>query len=364
MLRAVRSFSLLAGGILGFSLLNGCGAVDQPAVESVGSGPEAAASDVVVKLTTATRSLGARDDVQVTVTLTNVSDHAVSLLRYHTVLDGIRENLFTVTRDGAPVQYLGRVYKRAEPQASDYISLSAGESISRTVSLAAAYDFSATGRYSVSHTGVVKHSAVTFASNNVDLWVEGRANVLPEESGAGAVAQFTTTALSTTSCTSSQASAISSAVSGATTYSSNAVNYLTNTTPSGTPRYKTWFGTYSSSGWNTAKTHYTNIRNAFQTQNVVVDCSCTDTGTYAYVYPTQPYKIYVCGAFWSAPNTGTDSRAGTLVHEMSHFNVVASTDDWAYGQSAAKSLAISNPSKALDNADSHEYFAENNPAQN
>jgi peptidyl-Lys metalloendopeptidase len=72
----------------------------------------------------------------------------------------------------------------------------------------------------------------------------------------------------------------------------------------------------------------------------------------------------VCNAFWSAPSTGTDSKAGTLVHEMSHFNVVASTDDWAYGQSAAKSLAISNPSKALDNADTHEYFAENNPFQN
>ena len=80
-------------------------------------------------------------------------------------------------------------------------------------------------------------------------------------------------------------------------------------------------------------------------------------------YPNQPYKIYVCNAFWSAPMTGTDSKAGTLIHEMSHFNVVAATDDWAYGQTAAKSLASSDPTKALDNADSHEYFAENTPAQ-
>jgi peptidyl-Lys metalloendopeptidase len=49
---------------------------------------------------------------------------------------------------------------------------------------------------------------------------------------------------------------------------------------------------------------------------------------------------------------------------MSHFTVVAGTNDNAYGQSAAKSLAISNPTKALNNADSHEYFAENTPAQN
>ncbi len=50
----------------------------------------------------------------------------------------------------------------------------------------------------------------------------------------------------------------------------------------------------------------------------------------------------------------------TLVHEMSHFTGVAGTDDWAYGRTAAKALAISDPAKALDNADSHEYFAENN----
>jgi peptidyl-Lys metalloendopeptidase len=94
---------------------------------------------------------------------------------------------------------------------------------------------------------------------------------------------------------------------------------------------------------------------------VVLDCSCKQS-YYAYVYPTAPYKIYVCNAFWSAPMTGTDSKAGTLIHEMTHFNVVASTDDWAYGKTAAAALAISNPAKALDNADSHEYFAENTPA--
>jgi peptidyl-Lys metalloendopeptidase len=44
--------------------------------------------------------------------------------------------------------------------------------------------------------------------------------------------------------------------------------------------------------------------------------------------------------------------------------VVAGTNDWTYGQSSCKSLARSNPSHAIDNADSHEYFAENSPAQN
>ena len=78
--------------------------------------------------------------------------------------------------------------------------------------------------------------------------------------------------------------------------------------------------------------------------------------------PDQFGKIYLCGAFWNAPNTGTDSKAGTLIHESSHFTVNGGTSDWAYGQSDCKSLAISNPARAIDNADSHEYFAENRPA--
>ena len=99
----------------------------------------------------------------------------------------------------------------------------------------------------------------------------------------------------------------------------------------------------------------------FDNKAITVDCGCKQN-YYAYVYPTQPYKIYVCKVFWQAPLSGTDSKGGTLIHEMSHFNVVASTDDNAYGQSACKSLALSSPSEALDNADSHEYFSENTPA--
>ena len=53
---------------------------------------------------------------------------------------------------------------------------------------------------------------------------------------------------------------------------------------------------------------------------------------------------------------------GTIIHELSHFNVIAGTDDFAYGHTAAKQLALSNPAQARLNADSHEYFAENTPS--
>ncbi len=147
--------------------------------------------------------------------------------------------------------------------------------------------------------------------------------------------------------------------SNASTYSADASAYL-KAGKTG-PRYTTWFGTVTDSRYNTVTSHFASIGNAMDTASVTFDCGCKKK-YYAYVYPNQPYKIYLCSVYWGAPALGTDSQAGTLVHEMSHFYVVASTDDYVYGQSGAKSLAISNPDNAVKNADNHEYFAENTPA--
>jgi len=125
-------------------------------------------------------------------------------------------------------------------------------------------------------------------------------------------------------------------------------------------RYRIWFGAADSARQSTVTTHFSNIYSALDTQNVAFDCTCTQS-YFAYVYPSQPYTIYLCNSFWTANVSGTDSQAGTLVHEMSHFTVVAGTDDHVYGQIGAKNLAISNPNNAVFNADSHEYFAENTP---
>jgi peptidyl-Lys metalloendopeptidase len=108
------------------------------------------------------------------------------------------------------------------------------------------------------------------------------------------------------------------------------------------------------------KGNFGKISSAMNNATVSFDCS-SKQNVYAYVYPNQPYQIYLGRVFWSAPLTGTDSKAGTLIHEMSHFNVVAGTDDVVYGQTGARSLALSDPEDAIRNADSHEYFAENTP---
>jgi len=55
---------------------------------------------------------------------------------------------------------------------------------------------------------------------------------------------------------------------------------------------------------------------------------------------------------------GTDSKSGTLCHEMSHFNSVGATKDHVYGTSNSNALAKADPDKALTNADNFEYYCE------
>jgi peptidyl-Lys metalloendopeptidase len=330
---------------------------------------QAAGTGIVTKVSMDKPSLGAADDVVVKVTMTNTSSTPQQILKWHTPFGDIEEALFEVTRDGVAVPYEGMHVKRPVPTASDYFTIQPGKSHTVHIELSSMYNMSVTGEYKIRYktkgrdlfaaSGNKQAGAEEMASDAVSVYIEGalRRGVVPEAQPVQSLAG----SLSFSKCSASQQSTITSAVSAGRTMATDGDAYLA-AGKTGT-RYTKWFGAYTSSRYSTAKSHFAAIRDAFENKPVTVDCSCNKT-YYAYVYPTQPYKIYVCKAFWSAPMTGTDSKGGTLVHEMSHFNVVAGTDDHVYGQSGAASLAISDPDAALDNADSHEYFGENTPAGN
>ncbi len=301
-------------------------------------------------------SIGAHEDVSLRVTLRNNSEKAIALPYWQTPVRGIYANLFDVQRDGQAVAYIGRLTKWATPTREDLVTIPAGGFIRAKVELSGAYDISRTGEYTFRlRTDAANTRA---ASNAVSIAIERDRSdfvdfLAQAELEADAAGRYLTP--SYVSCSSSRQTTLVSALSAAQTMAQKAKAF-TNAGTTGTA-WTTWFGTYNSSRYSTVNTHYNTIYNVFTTKTVTFYCDCTDNA-YAYVYPSQPYKIHLCNAFWSAPLTGTDSKGGTLVHETSHFTVVASTDDWAYGQSACKSLAISNPTKAIDNADTHEYFAE------
>jgi uncharacterized Zn-binding protein involved in type VI secretion len=82
-------------------------------------------------------------------------------------------------------------------------------------------------------------------------------------------------------------------------------------------------------------------------------------GQFAYVYPSDKTKtVYIDKAFQTAAATGTDSKAGAISHEMSHFDDIGATKDNQYGVDRCKNLATKDPAKAVQNADSFEYYLE------
>jgi peptidyl-Lys metalloendopeptidase len=332
-------------------------------VGSVGAAPK---DGPVVSLSSAQSEYSASQDVLVTVTISNPTRHTVRILKWFTPSAGLEEPLFSIRMNGEPVVYTGAVYKRPPAAGSDYLSLKAGESVSYQVTLDDYYELSAAGQYEItfqaasyflySEKGNNAFSPDLLKSDPLSLKIEARKPAAkptptptPPPSGRN----------SFKSCTTSQQSILVSARNQAKTYASNSDSYLLGIN-SGTQRYTEWFGAFTTARLNTVKSHFTALHTAWDNAGVNFDCGCKQNA-YAYVYPNKPYFIYLCKVFWLAPLAGTDSQGGTLIHEMSHFYVVASTSDYVYGQTGARSLAITNPDNAVMNADNHEYFAENNP---
>ena len=319
--------------------------------------------DVSVALSPDTRGDG---PVMARVSVTNRSAELVQVPDWQLPSEDLELAQFVVLRDGQPVTYAGPHIKRGAMRLVEIVSLAPGATLTYDIDLSRAYDLSRDGRYTVEFVSrgttdaqrTLRSSRESFqlAGRSASLSASGPSTLVGPNSAAtvSALAGL----LTYTKCTATQQTQVATAVTAAATYAAQAKAYMVANALNS--RYTKWFGAVTTANASVVTTNFTAIDAAFATKPITVDCSCKKT-YFAYVYPTRPYKIYVCKAFWSATMTGTDSKAGTLIHEMSHFTVVAGTDDWVYGQSGAASLAISNPLRAIDNADNHEYFAENTP---
>jgi len=333
----------------------------------------AAPGGVVVDIAPGRQSLTASDDVTVVVTIRNTDTATRYVPAWQTPFAGVQAPLFDVSRDGLPAGYLGILAKRGPPARADFIALPPGTARSSRVELSALYRMDVTGAYSVRYrAGRLQVYArpdaarplgtATVTPSAAAVWIDGRQpRGLPDAAYAPAAAPDAPVpagSLTFSHCSNTQQEGIAAAVRAGRTMAADAAAYMQGNVLA--DRYTAWFDAPDAVRARTVAAHFGAIRAAFADQPLTVDCACTRPW-YAYVYPNQPYTIHVCKAFWTARPTGTDSKAGTLVHELSHFTVVAGTNDWAYGQDAAAALAASDPARAVDNADSHEYFGENDP---
>jgi hypothetical protein len=89
------------------------------------------------------------DSVEVEFTLINNTESGLYILKWYTPLEGLGGEIFHVERDGQSIPYEGPLAMRGDPTPDAYVFLESGASVSATVDLAAAYDFSKPGEYTI-----------------------------------------------------------------------------------------------------------------------------------------------------------------------------------------------------------------------
>ena len=91
----------------------------------------------------------AGDPVEVQFTLSNPGKAAVRVLRWYTPLEGLKGDIFHVSRAGSPLPYTGPLMKRGDPQDGDYVEVPAGGSVSAVANISTAYGIREPGSYRV-----------------------------------------------------------------------------------------------------------------------------------------------------------------------------------------------------------------------
>lgn len=140
-----------------------------------------------------------------------------------------------------------------------------------------------------------------------------------------------------------------------------------------TEDYARWFGRFSMTNAETVRSNLKAIDLTLRAN--AVKAVCPNVGeedckvdTFANVWPDQPFVVNLCPAFFDmpvmssmrigTPDAENGSREGTIIHELSHFIVVAGTDDECYTRTVCSNMARNDARRAIRNADSYQYFAE------
>lgn len=306
-------------------------------------------------------------------TITNTQDRDYHLLTRNTPLEGLTADIFSVSESGKVRQYDGILVKReGKPSEKEYVLIKAKSSLVSSVELSKAYSFAATGVYRVQLLTNLQYTAERPANTSTQRLVSNVAEVTliggenrPKLTAGEFVRQNTSKVLvgspSNAKAPAFAGRGTSSDVAIGTTAYNAAYNVLYRSAQSvtGNPSlYKTWFGLAYSGYMDTVKGNYLDIKTAMERYQYTLylhgpDCPPGAVVAYTYFGST---VVYMCDGYFTAPTTGTDSKMGTIVHEMSH--AVARTEDIVYGQYKCRQLAASNPKQATNNADNYEYFAE------
>ncbi|CAE6489203.1 unnamed protein product [Rhizoctonia solani] len=245
-----------------------------------------------------------------TTTVTNTGSEPLTLLNDpRTVLSDLQTEMFTITSANGSPDFTGiRVkyspeyaFNRNDP--SSFTVLSPGQSREVVHDLGGVYDFTrtGTGEYVIEASGTFDYVDASGNLATLKAVTESSAfklpgNLVPSGTSRARSRKLRSrqSGLNFKQCDDSQKRDVTQAVTSAETSITEVLSWF-NTHSTATPRYKSWFGEYDSDRFDKVKEHFGKIQ-----------------------------------AFWNAPMTGTDSKAGTLIHEQTHFSVNGGTRDSAY----------------------------------
>jgi hypothetical protein len=329
--------------------------------------------------------------------LTNSGDKDLYVLKWYTPLEGLNSDCLKVLRNGkTKVAYDGPMVKRGSPGPDDYLLVPAGQTVTADVNVSESYPVSVPADYQVElNIPAVEHIPARPAAKKTELLalakstprleaVRGGRTRFKVKKGAlrlptrGESARRTSEAVAKAVAPKARGEKASTGAAGL------AAGPLPPTLTGGTAaqqaqarqahtagfnlctaalaglandaQYKEWFGAHTAGRAAKVKAVYTKIRDRMRTVTFTYNLTGAgcQSGWFAYTHKGDT-TIWFCGSFWAAPAAGTDSKAGTVVHEHSHSD--ADTDDVTYGQTNARALAARDPDQAIRNADSYEYYA-------
>ncbi|KAG8741424.1 hypothetical protein FRC10_002871 [Ceratobasidium sp. 414] len=276
-----------------------------------------------LKVTTPGAVITDVDNLRVAATVANTGSETLRLLRdprsplskYPTETFGIvNANGARAAFSGMKVRYSPEgVAKAGLP--NTIVELKPGESVTIDHNLAGVYNLTSTGAgaYTLDAANLFRvveadNSLSDIYAHLVPATVNIKGKLVSYKTAVVPPAQALSKRQTYSDCTAARQTQVASAISSAASYATDSYSHLTSN-PSGSTRYTRWFGTWASS-------RYSAVLNSF-----------------------------------SAPATGAGSRADTIIHEGTHFTQVLGTDDYTYGQSSCLSLAKSNPTNAVYNAE-------------
>ena len=303
-------------------------------------------------------------DVACTFELLNVADEDYYVLKRNTPLEGLLSQFVAVYHKGHRLEYEGIFIHRTPPTKDEYILLKAGQKVSATVHINEAFALIHDGGYTVEYIRPL------MVLNEMQMPIEVNAKTAAyihlenarylsrpsqdEVQSEGSVTIESCTTATFVGGTSSQRTDILNAHKKLCTEFANAKSNV-----SDSDFYKTWFGTYTDARATKVKGVCQKCVDGLTSKTVTytINPSNCQSNWNAYTYKGGT-KVFLCPAYNNyqvyCKSSGDPTKEGILAHEWTH--AFGYTDDNAYGAANNKALAKSDPDKAVNNADTYEYY--------